>query len=241
MKKILLDILGRRSILLYTILILILCCLAYLATGIALLEDITFGLFVFAAIVALSQIPYSLYKKEWSVAFWQFTTFSFIIIFFIIYAIASFFVSQMRPDTFADNLTIPEGITINIPTDSLSNTADGIKTELDFEICNYFQPGIFRYSVWIKDLEDGVIFLKAFEVTQEFPLSPENLRKRSTISVINSTSDITRLDLPDHFTIYEGDWGKPYAARFELWFKPKSGDKERKLLEKIYKIEGWQR
>ena len=41
------------------------------------------------------------------------------------------------------------------------------------------------------------------------------------------------------FTIYEGDWGKPYAARFELWFKPVNGGHERKLIEKNYKIEGW--
>ncbi len=35
--------------------------------------------------------------------------------------------------------------------------------------------------------------------------------------------------------------GQPYAARFELWFVPDSGQGERKLLERIFKIEGWQR
>jgi hypothetical protein len=43
------------------------------------------------------------------------------------------------------------------------------------------------------------------------------------------------------FTIYEGDWGKPYSARFEIWFIPDNGGKERKLVEKNYKVEGWQR
>lgn len=43
------------------------------------------------------------------------------------------------------------------------------------------------------------------------------------------------------FTIYEGDWDKPYAARFEVWFVPDSGKPERKLMEKVFKIEGWQR
>jgi hypothetical protein len=43
------------------------------------------------------------------------------------------------------------------------------------------------------------------------------------------------------FTIYEGDWGKPYAARFEVWFIPDSGAPEWKLLERVFKIEGWQR
>ena len=49
-------------------------------------------------------------------------------------------------------------------------------------------------------------------------------------------------DLGRPFTIYEGHWGKPYAARFELWFvSDNSGGQEKKLLEKNYKIEGWQR
>jgi len=45
----------------------------------------------------------------------------------------------------------------------------------------------------------------------------------------------------NEFTIYEGDWGKPYAARIEVWFRPDSGKPERKLTERICKIEGWQR
>ena len=40
---------------------------------------------------------------------------------------------------------------------------------------------------------------------------------------------------------YEGDWGKPYAARLEVWFTPDSGGPDRKLMEKTFKIEGWQR
>ena len=42
-------------------------------------------------------------------------------------------------------------------------------------------------------------------------------------------------------TISEGDWGRPYGARFEAWFVPDNGGPERKLLEKAYRIEGWQR
>ena len=41
--------------------------------------------------------------------------------------------------------------------------------------------------------------------------------------------------------ISEGDWDKPYAARFEVWFKPDSDETERKLAERVFKIEGWQR
>ena len=45
----------------------------------------------------------------------------------------------------------------------------------------------------------------------------------------------------DHFTIYEGDWEKPYGARFEVWFKADNENEEIKLFEKNYVIEGWMR
>ena len=44
-----------------------------------------------------------------------------------------------------------------------------------------------------------------------------------------------------HFTIYEGRWGQYYGARFEIWFQSDSGGPERKLFEKNYKIQGWER
>ena len=85
--------------------------------------------------------------------------------------------------------------------------------------------------------------MKAFEITQNTPLSTKRLKEKSTKSVFNSTDSLYKYRLSDSpdFTIYEGDWGKPYAARFELWFVPENGRQERKLIEKIYKIEGWQR
>ena len=52
---------------------------------------------------------------------------------------------------------------------------------------------------------------------------------------------IERFGAKAGFTIYEGDWGKPYAARFEVWFEPDSGKDQRKLAERVFKIEGWQR
>ncbi len=42
-------------------------------------------------------------------------------------------------------------------------------------------------------------------------------------------------------TVYEGDWETYYPALLELWFVPDCGKPERKLIEKIFKIEGWQR
>lgn len=52
---------------------------------------------------------------------------------------------------------------------------------------------------------------------------------------------IKKIRYENEFTIYEGDWGKPYAARIEVWFRPDSGKPERKLMERVCKIKGWQR
>ena len=43
------------------------------------------------------------------------------------------------------------------------------------------------------------------------------------------------------FTIFEGDWGEYYAVRVEVWHCDASTKKETKLLEKIYRMEGWMR
>lgn len=149
------------------------------------------------------------------------------------------------PDTYADNLKIPTDIRINEPLqqEEPTNIAD-----TDFYLYSSFQPGLYQYTFWTKRIDKGKIYLKAFEVTQNDPLSAHRLKESSTITVHNPTDNLVMFQIDKGnseygrpFTIYEGDWGKPYAARFELWFIQDSGGPERKLLEKNYKIEGWQR
>jgi len=142
-------------------------------------------------------------------------------------------------DHFANGLEIPENIALNIPKDSITA---GNHKNLDFEIYKSFQPGIYTYAVWLKNPEPGTIYLRAYEVTQNTPLSAERLPERSSVA-IKAIDTLSRYSLKkdDSFTIYEGDWGQYYAARFELWYAPADGGKEKKLAEKIYKIEGWMR
>jgi hypothetical protein len=86
-----------------------------------------------------------------------------------------------------------------------------------------------------------MIYLKAYEITNENRLSASDFKKYSN-EWIGWSDDPSQLFFSNtHFTIYEGDWGKPYAARFEVWFVPDSGGPERKMIEKNFKIEGWQR
>lgn len=109
------------------------------------------------------------------------------------------------------------------------------------DLRNGMQPGIYESRIRVNPGEPGRIYLKAFEVTKGTPLSETRLTERSN-EWVGWSSDPDELFLSNtDFTIYEGDWGKPYAARFEVWFQPDAGAPERKLLEKVYKIEGWQR
>lgn len=113
--------------------------------------------------------------------------------------------------------------------------------EPSFDLWNGFQPGIYDSIIRVNPGEPGMIYLKAFEVTKGTPLSVDRLKDKSNEWVGWSDNSAEFFFSNAHFTIYEGDWGKPYAARFEVWFTPDSGEPDRKLMEKVFKIEGWQR
>lgn len=113
--------------------------------------------------------------------------------------------------------------------------------EASLELRNSFQPGLYDSEIWVNPGEPGMIYLKAFEITQGTPLSVDRLKVRSNEWIGWSGNPEELFFSNTHFTIYEGDWGKPYAARFEVWFTPDSGRADRKLLEEVFKIEGWQR
>lgn len=110
-----------------------------------------------------------------------------------------------------------------------------------FQLLEGSQPGIYGISYTLNPGESGVVYLKAIEVTQGTRLSEDRLRSASETRMTWSLDPAERFGAKAAFTIYEGDWGKPYAARFEVWFKPDTGRSERKLAERNYKIEGWQR
>ena len=111
----------------------------------------------------------------------------------------------------------------------------------DLILRNGSQGGIYEAAVWCNPGERGAICLKAFEITKGTPLSTERLKMSS--NCIPGWSDDPREQFFSamHFTIYEGRWEQYYGARFEIWFQPDSGGAERKLFEKNYKIQGWER
>ncbi len=69
-------------------------------------------------------------------------------------------------DHWADDLKIPANIDLHIPKQerdndySLDSINKATSTKPDFEIYNYFQPGMYQYHLWIDNLEAGTIYLK---------------------------------------------------------------------------------
>jgi hypothetical protein len=165
----------------------------------------------------------------------------------LFYSLILFFIDTVDGDNWADDLTIPKNIHFEQPLDMDlgQERADSLKawkkTATDFVLYNSFQPGLFEYDLWLGKIDSGIVYLKAFEVTQEYALSTDRLPERSSIAVYNPTDSIMHFGTTTHFTIYEGDWGKPYGARFEVWYKSSKSHAERKLLQKNYVIEGWMR
>jgi len=107
-------------------------------------------------------------------------------------------------------------------------------------IRNGMQGGIYTYDFYYGPLPAGEIFLRCFEVTENIPLSEDRLTRSSKVK-INRTKSFSKLVNEQQFTIYEGVWKDYYAARIEVWFKNAATQEEKKLVEKVYRVEGWQR
>lgn len=212
-----------------------------------LFGNICFGLFGLGLLVLLISVIYQFSQKKWIKSFITFILFIGTIFGIIMYSVAVFWIDQETPDTWASNLKIPTNIQIDNPanTDIDENKPDSLTNRVvkqtELQLYNSFQPGLYEYDFWIGKIESGTIYLKAFEITQNLELSIDKLPESTSISVYNPTDKIMKFGTSSDFTIFEGDWGDPYAGRFEVWFKPDNGAKERKLYSKNYKIEGWMR
>lgn len=205
---------------------------------------IFFGLGLIGLIVS---IIYQITKSRWIKAIMTGLVLCGTIAAYIFYTLFFFFIETVDGDKWADNLKIPTNIQLDTPIDlSMGNFREGsviesINTKTNFQLFNSFQPGLYEFDFWTGKIESGTIYLKAFEISQEYPLSTDRLPKSSAIKIYNPTDSIMKFSTSSNFTIYEGDWGKPYAARFEVWFKPDNLGKERLLFMKNYIVEGWQR
>jgi hypothetical protein len=89
-------------------------------------------------------------------------------------------------------------------------------------------------------LPDGYVYLRCFEVTKDIALSTKEIVKRTKHEFSDHISFGKLVDKRD-FTIYEGVWGEPYAVRVEVWCHDNASRRDKCLLSKVYKLEGWMR
>lgn len=212
--------------------------------GKAQLVDYSAILLLIGLLILLISFVYQLIKRKWLNALLTALIFAIGLVAFFFCSIFPFYFYQSN-DGYADNLEIPNNITLEKPIGNDSITRpDSIYTKekknFDFQLYKSFQPGLYEYDIWLNKIDNGIVYIKAYEITQNDLLSEEKLKERTSLRVNNETDSLKIFGTKNDFTIYEGDWGKPYAARFEIWYKPDMG-KEKKIAEKNYIIEGWSR
>lgn len=147
------------------------------------------------------------------------------------------------PDNFGKEHTIPAQLDYNLPLlegEELPHPIDSIASNTWLQIWNDVQGGMYTYDFHHPALEEGWIYLRCYEATENIPLSPERISATSMVATPSTTS-FSKLVEGQRFTIYAGDWGDYYAARIEVWHKDANTGKERKLMEKVYRVEGWVR
>lgn len=139
---------------------------------------------------------------------------------------------------FADNLSIPSGVPISeyikdlMPVDTdlppVTNHMPCIEYSVESKVCNVLlNPG-----------EPGRVYARAYEVTTGKELSASWLRRNTEHKIRWSDNSAELYWDTMNVVIREGRTSKWYAARIEVWFAPESGDAERKLLEKVYRVHG---
>ena len=99
--------------------------------------------------------------------------------------------------------------------------------------------GMYSYSFYYPELPDGKVYLKCFADYDNTELSKSRVKEASTVDFSNHSSFGKIIDR-QRFTIYEGDWGDYYLVRVEVWHRDMSG-REKMLISKIYRMEGWMR
>lgn len=109
------------------------------------------------------------------------------------------------------------------------------------QLARGMQGGIYHVRAFVNPGEPGRAYLKVFEATRNTPLSAARIEPRSMARIGWSVDPRDKFRYLSEITVYEGDWGTFYPGRFELWFIPDSGKPDRKLLDRIFRIEGWMR
>ena len=146
-------------------------------------------------------------------------------------------------DKKVDSVIIPTGVNYEKPIDYLSQRQiDSIeKMPVDTNKILVVGSGYSGYDfyMWFKPREKGELYIKAYAEINNIRLSKQKLTNRTKNNILKPSNKYKLYK--GNSVIYEGRLGKYYPARFELWFKSEKTGKERKVAEKIYLIDGWER
>ena len=206
---------------------------------VAYILDIIVLLILIASVVSWVIL---LINKSWWKAIISFVATVIIVVFL------GFFVTMaalFAPDTsdFGKRHPIPDGLAYELPLPIDSHPTepvDSLDANAGLSVRVGGQGGIYQYDFYYGPLPAGEIYLKCYEVTENIPLSETRLTKESRVK-FDTTTSFTKLVDKQKFFIYEGDWGDYYAARIEVWYKNAATNEEKKLAEKVYRVEGWMR
>ena len=161
---------------------------------------------------------------------------------FIGWVIIGLFVEDYEETKFY-NIEIPKNLTFEKPTGFLTNQQiDSLKNlKVVDEKILVIGSGYDGYDfyMWHKPIEKGEIYIKAYELTQNIRLSQEKLTERTKNKITDSGNEFKLYK--GRSLIYEGTFSNFYPVRFELWFKSDNSGIEKKLTEKGYLIDGWDR
>ena len=212
------------------------------------------GIFLIAFLLLLVLFIVFIVKRNWKMVICSFLI-GIVMFLFIQIPLGILDMYDAFPDRFGKRHPIPEGLEVNIPitdTNCRWNAHDGFMftpVEIDstdtttwLQIYDGFQGGIYHYSFYWPALEDGIIYLRCFEASENIELSADRLLL-STKMLVSGHNEFGQVVNTREFTIYEGDWEDYYAVRVEVWhisYLP-TGQVENKLMQKIYRMEGWMR
>lgn len=169
------------------------------------------------------------------------------IIVIVVGLVMQIFAGIENPDPYAFSHPIPKGITYNIPIEeNLESNTCSLRHDAvnESDSTTWLQVsttfiGCFVYTFYYHDLPEGDVFLRCFEVGTNDPLSADKI-EQATLSPTHAENTFCCQVSDKHFTIYEGDAEQYYVARFEVWFRSADKRQERKLLEKLYRVDGYE-
>jgi len=171
----------------------------------------------------------------------------FLILAIIIGIVIISFIGLLSYDSYQEskfyNIEIPENLKFEKPIEFLTNSQidslKKLKVNDDKLIVIGSGYGGYNFYMWHKPIEKGDIYIKAFELTQKVRLSEWKLsnRTKNTITKLSNEYQLYQ----GSTVIDEGTFENFYPTRFELWFKSEKSDIEKKLTEKSYLIDGWDR